>query len=139
MMSPADYYPWIKALHVASALIFVGGLVGTSLFIRSVVFASESASAMAVIVRRWDRAVTLPAMGLVWAFGIGLVMSGGWAGGAWLPVKAGVVLALSALHGIQAGQLRRIVNRTQKRAWRTGPWLIAGMVAVAMLAVAKPF
>ncbi|NYE24600.1 CopD family protein [Pigmentiphaga litoralis] len=137
-MTLASSYVWLKAFHVASALVFVGGLVGTSVFIRSVLFTSEAASAMAETVRRWDRRVTLPAMLLAWGFGIALAFLGGWTGTLWLPAKAALVVVLSAVHGIQAGQLRRIVNRIPGRAGRTGPLIVCALIAIAILAVVKP-
>lgn len=136
-MTIADYYPWLKALHVAAAMSFVGGALAVSLFLR---MASVEASVMAVHLRRWDQAVTTPAMLLVWALGLTLAMSGHWFADGWLQLKLLFVLLLSAVHGVQSGHLRRLASGTARAPLTWAPSVIIGCVLViAILAVAKPF
>lgn len=70
--------------------------------------AEPSNAALAQRIRRWDQAVTTPAMLLVWSFGLVVALSGGWLADGWLQAKLVLVVLLSALHGMQSGQLRRL-------------------------------
>ncbi|MDN7425568.1 CopD family protein [Burkholderia sp. AU45388] len=131
-------YLVLKAVHLAAVVTFVGGLLLSSVAVRIANLAVHRA------VRRWDRMVTAPALAIVWIAGIALAMSGHWFGAAWLSVKLVIVVALSVLHGILAGTLRRMERDDLVIA--PVPWLghAAGAVIVAMalvvgLAVIKPF
>ena len=106
-MTLALLYPWLKALHVASALIFTGGVIGVSMFLAAV-RADPSNAPVAQHIRRWDQAVTTPAMLLVWSFGLIMAINGGWLADGWLQAKLVLVVLLSAVHGVQSGKLRRL-------------------------------
>ncbi len=138
-MSLAEAYPWLKALHVAAALAFVGGVLAVSLFLAAVPAGEAAVAPIARGVRRWDQAVTTPAMLLVWALGLTLAMTGGWFADGWLQAKLVVVVILSGLHGIQSGRLRRLAGGDPVRSLRTAPLVIGCAVVIALLAVAKPF
>ncbi|CAO4152322.1 hypothetical protein [Methylorubrum extorquens] len=92
-MIVADAYPWLKAAHVACALLFVGGIVAGGLLLAAGRAMANQAAAFATVLRRWDRIVTTPAMLSVWAFGIGLASAGGWFTFGWLQAKLGPVVA----------------------------------------------
>ena len=105
-------YVWLKGLHLAAVLTWVGGLMllaVTAAALRNVkdgvLLPHEKRLATAVL--RWDRRVTTPAMLAVWALGIGLASWGGWFGALWLSAKLPIVVALSGLHGILTATLRR--------------------------------
>lgn len=135
----AVLYPWLEALHVAAALLFVAGVVGTCVFLNAAA-ANRSMSPSAVaVVRRWDRKVTTPAMLFVWMFGFAMAWSGYGSGSFWLPVKVVFVVFLSALHGLQSGRLRRLEGAPPAlRAWQA-PAMVVSVIVIAMLAVLKPF
>jgi len=131
-------YLLLKAAHVVAVVTFVGGLLMLSVGIRIANLAVHRA------VRRWDRSVTVPALALVWITGIAIALSGHWFGAAWLSVKLAVVTALSALHGMLAGTLRRMER--DDLVVVPAQWLghAAGAVVVAVgivvgLVVIKPF
>ncbi|HIH2746841.1 CopD family protein [Burkholderia aenigmatica] len=131
-------YLWLKAIHVVAVVTFVGGLLMLSVGVRIANLAVHRA------VRRWDRTVTVPALALVWIAGIALALYGHWFGAAWLSVKLVVVVALSALHGILAGTLRRMER--DDLVVVPAPWLgqaagavVAATAIVVGLAVIKPF
>ncbi|KVL22703.1 CopD family protein [Burkholderia sp. MSMB1826] len=131
-------YLVLKAVHLVAVVTFVGGLLLSSVGVRIANLAVHRA------VRRWDRTVTVPALALVWIAGIALALSGHWFGAAWLSAKLALVAALSVLHGILAGTLRRM-ERDDLVVMPT-PWLGqaagAAIVATALvvgLAVIKPF
>lgn len=138
-MSLAAAYPWLKALHVAAALVFTGGVLAVSTLLAAVPAADPAIASTARGIRRWDQTVTTPAMLLVWALGLTLATTGHWFADGWLQAKLAFVLVLSGLHGIQSGRLRRLAGGTALRSLRTTPIVIGCAVAIALLAVAKPF
>lgn len=138
-MNPADSYPWLKALHVAAALAFVGGVLTVSVLLRSLPAGGAGAAPVARLVRRWDRAVTTPAMLLVWALGLTLATTSHAFADGWLQAKLALVLALSGLHGVQSGRLRRLAGGQPLPPSRAAPLVVGFAAAVAVLAVAKPF
>ena len=138
-MNLAELYPWLKALHVASALIFVGGVFSLSMFLAAASAEPATHAPLARAIRRWDQAVTTPAMLLVWAFGVMLASSGGWFSNGWLQAKLVLVVALSAIHGIQSGRLRRLSGGSAAPALRLFPLVLGCVIGIAALAVVKPF
>ncbi len=141
-MSLDQLYPWLKALHVAAALTFVGGVLNVAVLLRALPPDAPLAASTARQVRRWDQAVTTPAMLLVWGLGLMLATSGQWFTAGWLQAKLVFVVILSGLHGIQSGHLRRIAVGTQSGTVPAVSWpavlVLASAAAIAVLAVAKP-
>lgn len=137
-MTLTELYPWLKALHVAAVLIFVGGVLGVSVFLAA---ASDDLAGvpLAQQIRRWDQAVTTPAMLVAWAFGLTLALGGSWLSSGWLQAKLVFVVALSAVHGMQSGGLRRLAGGATSRPLRLMPAILGCVIAIAVLAVAKPF
>ncbi|WP_414448034.1 CopD family protein [Burkholderia sp. 22PA0099] len=139
MMTLAMLYPWLKALHVAAALMFVGGVSAGALCLSAAPHAA-GAQALAAVLERWDRYVTTPAMLLVWGLGLGLATMGHWFdSGRWLIVKLVLVVLLSGLHGVQSGRLSALRRGAAARPWRAAPAVVVLVAGIAMLAVVKPF
>lgn len=138
-MSLADVYPWLKALHVAAALAFVGGVLAVSVLLQALPADGAGSAPVARAVRRWDQAVTTPAMLLVWALGLTLATASHAFADGWLQAKLALVLALSGLHGVQSGRLRRLAGGGPRPSSPMAPLVIAFAAAIAVLAVAKPF
>jgi putative membrane protein len=131
-------YNAIKSLHVLVVVIFFGGMVANGCVL------AASGSAVSVrLARRWNRLLVTPAMLLVWALGITLAVEGGWFVASWLNVKLVLVLALSALHGIQSGTLRRMAADPARKpgivARLSAPLALLMVAGIVFLAVAKPF
>lgn len=139
-------YLWIKGLHIGATLIFAGGLmllaVVTSglMWVHGVLLPQDRRIVNAVLL--WDRRVTAPALGVVWATGLGLAVWGGWFGQAWLTGKIVLVVALSALHGVLSATLRRQQENASasKSSWqRHSPAVVAvGLLVIAVLVALKP-
>jgi putative membrane protein len=133
-------YLWVKAVHVASVLLFIGGLFSQAF---AVVAGQRGDAGTVALVSRWDSRVTVPAMLCVWLTGAAIAAEGAWFGSPWLWVKLGFVLALTGLHGIQAGRLRRL-RRDERLQIRMQAVHIAAFIAcsaacIALLVVVKPF
>ncbi|RXT48399.1 CopD family protein [Bradyrhizobium betae] len=137
-MSLADYYIWLKAVHVAVALLFVSGVVATSLTLALLSTMPRESEKFVAGMRRYDRWVTVPAMIAVWLFGTGLAVSGSWFGQGWLSAKLGFVVLISGLHGVQSGRLRRLGAGASPVTVRSLPLVLFAAIAIAVLAVAKP-
>jgi len=141
-MTSADLYPWLVAAHVTAVVFFVGGLLAQTrllALIRDEPKAQQDA--MLAILLRLDRGVTVPALALAWILGLTLALTAGWFASGWLIAKLGLVVALSALHGIQSGRIRRFLQSNDPRPAiaGSGPFIVLAMAAIAILAVVKPF
>lgn len=140
-------YLVLKALHIAAAATWVGGMLVAGFaisFLPSPCSTRPDGEKRLIdAVRRWDRRVTSPAMLLVWMLGITMAAWHGLFYAPWLLAKLVVVIVLSALHGIQAGTLRRLRDKPEQVVpvllTLSGPMAIVAVVMVALLAVTKPF
>ena len=137
-------YIWLKALHVAMALTWIGGLLTGALALADL-SPSRTASETERLakLKLWDRYVTSPAMLTLWGLGIVMATEAGWFHARWLMVKLVIALALSGLHGVVSGTLRRVARDPQHPV---APWLrhgpasiLVAILAIAILAVVKPF
>ena len=129
-------YPIIKALHLVSVLLFVGGLLAGALQLAN---ASPAAAGTPRNPLQWHRRVTTAAMFGAWIFGLMLAEVGNWFPAPWLIIKLALVLALSALHGILTGRLRNVESSPATSDDSAFPWasavmlLVAGIVFLAVL------
>ncbi len=138
-------YVALKALHVIAITAFAAGLLSNALvlqIVRSNMPVDTMRSRVVSVARRWDRRATTPALALLWAAGIALAIEGRWFGHLWLTLKLVVVVALSGLHGMQSGRLRRLevqAGNDEARATAFSPSVVLGAVAIAIVfAVLKP-
>lgn len=133
-------YLWVKALHVACVLLFSGGLFAQAF---GVAVGQRGDAATAALVSAWDRRVTVPAMLIVWLSGATIAAEGGWFGSPWLWLKLVLVLALTGLHGVQSGKLRRLrrgeMVQTQVQYTRVAAFIAVSVTVIALLVVLKPF
>lgn len=135
----AIIYPFIKALHVTCAMLFVSGLIAAALLLLIARTSPDDAAARTLAFRRWDSRVTTPAMMGVWACGIIMAQSAGWFASGWLQAKLAPVLLLSAIHGMQSGRLRRMVRGIEpKHDVNWLPTVLVLVTAIVVLAVVKP-
>ncbi len=136
-------YLWLKALHVAAIITWVGGMLAMSVASRTLPAAGAERKTAIAALRTWDRRITSPAMGLAWIIGLTLVFMGGWHAAIWFMIKFALVLALSALHGMQGGALRRMENDPAMAApavLQHGPAISVTIVLlIAILVIVKPF
>ena len=134
----AEIYPWLKALHVTSALTFVGGVLAAAVFLAAAGEDAEVMTGAARAVWRWDQVVTTPAMLFTWGLGLALAISGSWFAETWLWAKLAFVIVLSGVHGVQSGQLRGLAGGSAVRSLRMTPIILGSTLVIAILAVVKP-
>lgn len=139
-------HEWLNALHIIAGVLWIGGMMGMAM-----VFAvsgnapvnDASRSALLLYVRKWNRCVTSPAMLLLWAAGIWMMVSYGKFPHAWLLIKMGVVVLLSAIHGMLSGELRRRATGQPTKDFailrNACGIIVAAVVAIVVLAVIRPF
>lgn len=139
-------YLLLKAAHVAAVIAWIGGLLLQSLALKVATRPAaplEGDAQFLAGVRRWDSRVTSPAMGLAWLLGLAMAVQAGWFATGWLNVKLVIVVGLSALHGRQAGQLRRLAAGQSASnpgsAGRMPPLILAAALCIAVLVIVKPF
>lgn len=139
-------YLWIKALHVSCVLIWMGGMLllaiaGAALHSSlHALLPYERKLALALLA--WDRKISVPAMFGAWVFGIALVSLGSWVGAFWLTIKLGIVIVLSAVHGVLAVSLRQRFTQPENKPPAFviyAPAIVAVCVVfIAMLVILKP-
>lgn len=130
-------YLWIKALHVAAVTTWMAGLI-----VAPAVLARSGGPEAARLVRQHFRRFTTPAMILALVLGLWLALDGGWFRAGWLHAKLALVLALTAAHGVLAGQLRRVASVEGHAApgWtlRLSGAAVAAVLLIAVLVIVKP-
>lgn len=138
---------WIKALHVISVIAWMAGMLYLPrLFVYHAVTEKGSAQSetFKVMERRLLRAIMTPAMIATWIFGLGMLHLGivDWGSG-WPWVKAALVLALTAIHGLLARQVKvfaRDANDKPQRYFRIlneVPTVL--MIGIVIMVIVKPF
>ena len=132
-----DLYTWLKALHVAAAIIFTAGVLSNAVFLAA---PRPGHAGTALALHRWEQKVTTPAMLLVWALGLALGLMGGWFHDGWLFAKLVFVVALSGVHGVQSARLRRMAGGTAAPALPqlVAPLVVGCAVAITLLVFVKP-
>ena len=151
MENDATMYQWIEAFHIIAVIAWMAGMLYLPrLFVYHC--AAEKGSVQSetfkVMERRLLRAIINPAMIATWLLGLWLAWHGpdsryGWFASGWLETKIGLVLALSALHGMLARWVKDFAadsNRHSQRFYRIInelPTIL--MIAIVILAVVKPF
>ena len=129
-------YPWIKAAHVTSLIVWMGTQLCLPPLLSWLARTPPAVrDRLAARLRRRVRTVADAAMLGTWGFGLTLMTLGGWAGDGWMQLKLALVFALSGTHGMWSAQLRRLAEEPGYRApdW-FGRAAAAQLVAVAVIA-----
>lgn len=144
----ADYYLWIKSLHIISVVAWMAGMLYLPrlyVYHCDVEPGSEASEMLKVMERRLLRVIINPAMAATFVFGILLLLTleiVDWGTG-WIWVKLASVLALSVLHGSYSTWCKAFAedrNQRSARVYRIAnevPAVI--LVVVVIMVVTKPF
>jgi protoporphyrinogen IX oxidase len=142
----AVLYLWLKAFHIVAVIAWMAAMLYLPrLFVyhAAVAVGSPQSETFKVMERRLLKAIMNPAMIATWVLGLALAFLGGWWNSGWLHGKLALVLALSGVHGMLVGQVRRFAEdrnaRTQRyfRVLNEVPTLL--MIGIVILVVVKPF
>ncbi|MFA7639600.1 MAG: protoporphyrinogen oxidase HemJ [Parvibaculum sp.] len=143
----ADYYLWIKALHIISVIFWMAGMAYLP---RLFVYHAESeagsdkSETFKIMERRLLRGIINPAMIATFLFGgLMLAINPGLFSDHWMHVKLGLIVLMVALHGMFSAwrkQFEQDQNRRNARFYRivneAPPTLV---ILIVLLAVVKPF
>jgi putative membrane protein len=143
----ADYYFWIKALHIISVIFWMAGMAYLPrLFVYHAEseIGSEKSETFKIMERRLLRGIINPAMGATFLFGgLMLAINPGLFLDHWMQVKLVLILAMSVLHGMFSAWQKAFEadkNRRNSRFYRivneAPPTLV---IFIVLLAVVKPF
>lgn len=141
----ADFYLWIKAVHVMAVIAWMAGLVYLPrLFVyhSRVMPGSETSELFRTMERKLYSLIMRPAMAVAWLAGIGLA----WVGGVmpvWLVVKGIGVVSLTGYHELLGGYLRRF-DRDERpaserffRILNEVPTVL--MIMIVIMVIVKPW
>lgn len=151
LLVPASAYAWIKAFHIIAVIAWMAGMLYLPrLFVYHCAApkGSVQSETFKTMERRLLRGIVNPAMIATWIFGLWLAWHGpdssyGWFAAPWLWAKLGLVLLLSAAHGLFAAWVKAFAadeNRHSQKFYRIineVPTII--MIGIVILAVVKPF
>src|SRR5436309_1387492 len=105
LIVPADYYEWVKALHVIAVIAWMAGMLYLPrLFVYhcDAEEGSKQSETFKVMERRLLKAIINPAMIVTWLAGLYLAWAGHFFSAAWFHGKLLLVVLLSAVHGFFA-------------------------------------
>ena len=139
-------YPALKTLHLLALISWMAAMLYLPrLFVyhADTPVGTPQAETFKIMERRLLNGIATPAMVATWVFGLWLAFEIGAFREGWLHAKLALVLALSGIHGMLAGAVRRFAadrNTRSSRYWRVlnevPAVLLIGIVA---LVVFKPF
>jgi putative membrane protein len=140
-----SFYLWLKALHIVAVIAFMAGMLYLPrLFVYHAGAAkgSSEASTFAVMERKLERFIMLPALIVTWATGLALAFTSGFILAPWLHAKLGLVVLMTGNY-VYLMRLRQQLaqgeNRHSPRFYRfinEIPTLL--MIAIVILVVVKP-
>lgn len=144
----AAIYPWVKALHVISIIVWMGAQIALFQVLamhRAVADDPGRARMLAEVERRLIRHMLNPGIVAAFIFGGAMlliigIMEGRMPG--WLIVKLILAVLLSAMHGMLIGECRRIADTSAGRSFMAGrraELINLGMLLVLVgLVIIKP-
>lgn len=143
----ADYYLWIKALHIISVIFWIAGMAYLPrLFVYHAESepGSETSELFKVMERRLLRGIINPSMAAAFLFGgLMLAINPALFSDHWMQVKLVLVLGLGAIHGEFSRwrkQFERDENRRPARFYRiVNEVPLVLVILIVLLAVPKPF
>ena len=139
-------YLWIKALHVIAVISWMAALLYLP---RLLVYHAEAerdskqSETFKLMERRLLRVIATPAMLVAWISGLWLGYQTGLFTVGWLQAKLLAVVALSAVHGINAKWVKDFARDERRRSARF--YRIANevptilMIVIVALVIVKPF
>lgn len=141
-----DAYPWVKSAHILFVIFWIAGLFMLPRFYAYHQEAERGSEEW----KRWSdresrlvRIILNPAMLMVWALGLALVVNLGVAREGWFVVKFAFVVLLSAYHGWMSAYTRRLesgvgmVSNKTLRLLNEVPGLVT--VVIVVMVIVRPF
>ena len=140
-------YQWVKALHIISVTAWMAGLLYLPrLFVYHAMVEVGSARALTfkLMERRLLKGIMNPAMIASWGFGLWMLhLNPDLLSLAWMWVKLGCVVLMTAAHMVFSRMRRKLENdelpykHVTYRIWNEMPFLL--LVVIVIMAVVEPF
>jgi len=138
---------WVKALHVISVIAWMAGMLYLPrLFVYHAVTetGSQQSETFKIMERRLLRGIMTPAMIASWVFGLWMIFAGTVDTGAgWLHLKLGMVVLLTACHGMLARYTRKFAQDNNTRPQKFFRYLnevpTVLMIVIVIAVIVKPF
>lgn len=136
----------VKTIHILAIISWMAGMLYLPrLFVyhAEAELGSATSETFKVMERRLLKAIMMPAMIVAWLSGLWLAFEAGYFQQGWFHGKLLLVLALSAVHGKLAADVRRFAGDRNPHAsryfriWNEVPTLI--MIGIVTLVVVRPF
>lgn len=144
----ADYYPWIKSLHIIAVIAWMAGMMYLPrLFVYHCDAPTGSAQSetFKIMERRLLRGIINPAMVAMLVLGAALLLVPGlvdWSQG-WMWAKLALVVVLAGMHGFYSRLQREFaMDQRNRPAWfyrliNEMPFVV--MIGIVILVVVRPF
>lgn len=141
-----DAYLWVKAAHVIFVIFWVAGLLMAPrllVYWHGLPGDSPDNALWASRADRLRRIILNPGAIVVFALGLMLAFSYGWAGNGWLHAKFALALAMGGFHGWCTASIKRFARGERPYSERTLrmlnelPSLLT--IVIVILVVVKPF
>ena len=141
-----NYYLWFKALHVAAVIAWMVGMLylpRLMVYHAAVGPGTPQSETFKVMERRLLKGILTPAMIAAWVTGLWIAYEGGWFQAHWLHGKILLVVLMTGVHGVLAGNVRRFSHDanakspTYFRVVNEIPTVL--LVGIVILVVVKPF
>ena len=129
----ADYYTWIKAVHLICVMILVSAMLLNGFLFRHVVASSPEGRRMLAAAVTFNRFFVGTALTLVWVAGLTLVWILGAYKDGWFMIKLVIVFILSGIHGAQTGRLAKLARSPDNPP--SAFMVNSGMVTLLLVAV----
>lgn len=131
-------HQWLNVIHLITGMVWLGGLLMMAVVVACGVGNSSNYAPLIGQVRRWSRSVTSPAMLILWACGLAMIISHGGGLPLWLILKIVVLVVLSGVHGMLSATLRRLAegqNTPLRPFIRYTPWIVVLATVLIVLFV----
>lgn len=117
----AEYYDWLKALHVIAVISWMAGMLYLPrifVYHTTVSKGSEASEIFKVMERKLLRYIMTPSMIATWIFGLALaiVSDAFQPGNGWFHAKFTLVFLLSGVHGAYAKYTRLFANDANEKS-----------------------
>ncbi len=138
-------YLVLKVIHIFSILLWVSGMIMQAVVI--IVDGKLSGPAMPRelarlrLVRKWEKVITTPAMICTFVSGLYIALTLNFFGSGWLFAKITIVMMLAAVHGVQAGWMRRMLSSEEAGGYGKNmlPVILVAPLIIIFLVLLKPF
>lgn len=143
----AQYYNWIKALHIIAVIAWMAGMLYLPrlfAYHAEVEAGSDQSETFKIMERRLLRIIMNPAMGAVWVFGgMMLYAAPDLLAQGWMHVKLTGIIVMTVIHHIFARWRKDFARDENKKTakfykvWNEVPSFV--MIIIVVMAVAEPF